>query len=525
MKKKCLALITIVLLLVTPIMAMAAETNNSSSSAFKSYTFDYYGKTVHCPAPYTLEQRVTGKDLGIPDFEIANDIFVTPKGTVFVAVSGQDETSNAVYQLDENLKLEKSWLGYTDDKGEFVKFQKPTGVFVTPKDEVYIADSGSKNIIQLNTDFTQVRIIPPPKVEDSAILSENIGFIEKYTPGHLVVNDAGRIHVVAQNVNEGIVVFDPDGKFNGFMAAGKVHASAMDIFWRKFSNEAMLKRMNAFVPVEYSNIMIDDRGFIYATSASKDVDTVIGEIKSGKGTEESSLVRRLNTNGTDILRRKGYVPVVGDADILDLQLVKGDDQSGISRIVDIACGPNGSFTLLDSKRNHMFTYNSEGYLLYAFSGPDVSVGGTDTPVSIAQYNDKIFLLDTATSSISLYEKTEFAKLLDQAAYCEDNGEYTKAAEYWEKVLDANANYDLAYNGLGKKAYSDKDYKAAMFYYKNSNNRDGYSKAYKQYRNQVSAKYIIPIAVIVIVIATLVAAIFAVFKYMRKRREKRGGSRE
>ena len=43
--------------------------------------------------------------------------------------------------------------------------------------------------------------------------------MERYRPSKLVVDSSGRIHVVAINVNEGIVEFDPDGKFEGFLAA------------------------------------------------------------------------------------------------------------------------------------------------------------------------------------------------------------------------------------------------------------------------------------------------------------------
>ena len=56
--------------------------------------------------------------------------------------------------------------------------------------------------------------------------------------------------------------------------------------------------------------------------------------------------------------------------------------TGVSKIVDVACGDNGSFALLDNNRKHIFVYNEEGYLLYAFSGPDVTAGGLRTPSSI-----------------------------------------------------------------------------------------------------------------------------------------------
>ena len=82
--------------------------------------------------------------------------------------------------------------------------------------------------------------------------------MERYRPSKLVVDSSGRIHVVAINVNEGIVEFDPDGKFEGFLAAGKVTANPIEVIWKKLSPQAQLERMSNFVPIEYNNVSLDD---------------------------------------------------------------------------------------------------------------------------------------------------------------------------------------------------------------------------------------------------------------------------
>lgn len=53
------------------------------------------------------------------------------------------------------------------------------------------------------------------------------------------------------------------------------------------------------------------------------------------------------------------------------------------------------------------------------------------------------------------------------------------------------NYDMAYSGLGKASYRDGDYKEAMGLFKLGNNTDWYSRAYKEYRKTVVAKWFAP----------------------------------
>lgn len=55
---------------------------------------------------------------------------------------------------------------------------------------------------------------------------------------------------------------------------------------------------------------------------------------------------------------------------------------------------------------------------------------------------------------------------------------------------------MAYSGLGKASYRDGDYKEAMGLFKLGNNTDWYSRAYKEYRKTVVAKWFAPAAVAV-----------------------------
>ena len=506
------AFITALAFLPACFFAVSAET--AEERAFQSYTYNIWGNTAECPAPYTLEERVTGLDLGQEDFRQLNDLFAAGNGYVYLAVSGNESDDNRIIVTDERLGFVKSVAGYTAADGRFVSFGEPLGVFVSDNSDIYICDGKTKEILHLDGDFKEKIIIPPPSADKSKIIKPE--FTERYSPSKLAVDNTGRIHVVALNINEGIVEFEPDGTFTGFLAAGKVKYSTAELLWRRFSTAIQRKRMKDFVPVEYNNIELDSDGYLFATMAAVDENAVKSDIISRGSSEQGSVVRRLNYLGTDIMERSGYGPVVGDLDVLDNNL---GGYTGISHITDVSSGENGTFTLLDSNRSHIFTYSQDGFLLYAFAGPDVTAGGLRTPSAVTQNGEYLYVADTGTRSISAYRQTEFAKAVIKALGAEYNGRLSEAETAWNTVLEQSAGYALAYVGLGKIAYQNGDYETAMTLFEQSQNSKWYSKAFKQYRAAQMERYFIPIAVSVIFVAVAVT-VPLVYRFVRRKRAVR-----
>ncbi|MEG1887130.1 MAG: hypothetical protein RR177_03295, partial [Oscillospiraceae bacterium] len=192
---------------------------------------------------------------------------------------------------------------------------------------------------------------------------------------------------------------------------------------------------------------------------------------------------------------------------------------GISQIADVSCGENDTYTLLDSNRGHIFTYDSDGYLLFAFSGPDVTAGGFRTPISIAQAGEVLFVLDANTRTVTKFSQTDFAKAVLSAVRTQSEGKYQESAEWWQEVLNMNANYDLAYIGLGKAAYRDGDYKKAMDLFQHGNNRSWFSKAYAEYRKALVAEWFAPVAMIGIALCGSAALILKIRSIKKKRNEE------
>lgn len=265
-------------------------------------------------------------------------MFADQNGRVYAAVSGREDDDNRIVVLDKNLNLLQTAEGYTASDGRYVRFEEPLGIFVDTDSDVYICDGKTKEVLHLDAQFREKLVIPAPTVETTNIIKEE--FTERYRPSKLAVDPTGRIHVVAININEGIVEFEPDGTFTGFLAAGKVKYSTIELLWRRFSTAIQRERMKDFVPVEYNNIELDADGYLFATLAAMDENAVRGDIESGKGSDQGMVVRRINYRGSDIMDRNGYGPVVGDLAVLDRNL---GGYTGISHITDVSRGENGTF--------------------------------------------------------------------------------------------------------------------------------------------------------------------------------------
>jgi len=87
-----------------------------------------------------------------------------------------------------------------------------------------------------------------------------------------------RIYVLADGIYEGLLEFDVDGNFRGFLGAPLVRPTILERFWAKLATREQRKRMVLFLPTEYTTVDLDERGFLYVA--------------------EFNQIRRLNPSGT-----------------------------------------------------------------------------------------------------------------------------------------------------------------------------------------------------------------------------------
>src|SRR5690554_894876 len=351
----------------------------------------------------------------------------------------------------------------------------PTGIDVVDSG-IYIADRRNNRILKLNHDYEVLDAFFD--IEDSTF--EEIAF----EPLKVTVDPSERMYVVAHNVFEGIIELDSDGTFDRYTGVNPIKLTAAEALRRLLMTEAQRARLPRFLPTEYTNVALNDKNFIYATARPREENT-------------DNMIQLINPKGVDVLVRNGYHLPMGDVYYIptrDNYVVDGP-----STFVDVAIGKHGMYTVLDQKRSRLFTYDSEGNLLYISGDEGSQSDKFSNGVAINYYNDDLLLLDSSGTMI-IYKLTAFGEAVNKAVELHSIGEFEEAAHQWEEVLRLNTNYEIAYNGIGKYNLRNGDYREAMKNFKLGHDKTYYSKAFVAYRNEILKKYFGVIVLGLVVVA-------------------------
>lgn len=430
----------------------------SLAAVYPSYTYNFWGEPVPAPQAYLPLTIIDGTTLGIGAFNSPQDIFVTKDQDIYVVDSG----NNRIVVLDSQFQLQRI-IDSFDNGDQTDRFRNPSGVFVTDQDDIFVADQDNGRIVVISQELElQKTISRSPLNEDDDVFPEN------FRPQKVIADRAQRIYALAYGVFDGILVFSSEGKFRGYIGAPRVAPDLYEYFWYRLATDAQRQRLSLYLPVEHSNIAIDEEGCIYAT------------VTAG-ALAETDKVRRLNPAGKDVLRRMGFVPPIGDV------ISSPSNDQPASVFVDVVPRENGIYSVLDRVRSRIFTYDANGNLLYVFGGRGDRFGQFDNPVALDVLGDLILVLDRAANRLLVFEPTEYALMIHAAIDLYNQGKYEDSAGVWEKVLQANSNFDLAYTGIGDSLLGRSQYEFAMEVYHLGNNRDGYSKAFAEHRRQVVAE--------------------------------------
>ena len=93
----------------------------------------------------------------------------------------------------------------------------------------------------------------------------------------------------------------------------------------------------------------------------------------------------------------------------------------------------GIYSIIDSARGRIFTYDHEGNLLYIFGGLGTQQGTFDVPTGIDAAGDEILVIDSAKNIIDKFKATEYGSLINEAIGLRYDGDEIKAVEKWKGV--------------------------------------------------------------------------------------------
>ena len=484
--KKLSSLLLAALLLASclPVAALADDV------PYDTYNYDYWENVVRIPAPYVPDGSISGVSLGCGAFASPQDICVAPDGDLYIADTGH----NRIVVVDGTSHQAKKIIDSFENEGETDTFNAPTGVCVSENEQLYIADRENQRIVVMELDGTLDRIVRDPQ---SDVLPA--GFVFK--PLKISVDYADRIYCIAQNMFQGILVFETDGQFSGFFGTINVQLSLWEKFWKKVATKEERQNQTLYIATEFTGMDIDESGFVYATNIDE----------TGK-----QGVRRLNPRGEDVIKKGRNEDVGGD-----LWTGGSGAYAGPSQITDVVYRGEGIYSLLDRKRGRIFTYDHEGNLLYIFGGLGTQEGTFTTPVAIEQWNGELLVLDATRAQITRFAPTEYGGLINQAVALRYDGDEALAVPLWERVLELDENNELACSGIGKAYLSAGDNESAMKYLKLGMNRDYYSVAFKRYRSEILRAHLGQALTALGVVLVVVLAV----TWLRKRRKAKKASEE
>ena len=440
------------------------------------YNYSFHGHVIHSAPGMTFAAYMNEATLGVTlsspeDLKVFGDmIYLVDSRTHALVMINRDFTLVDAYTTFAlSASYEAARINAGEEDPQPVTLNGPFGLDV--KDSgIYICDTGNYRIVKLNHALEVVGVFDT--IEDPTF--DTLDF----EPRKITVDASERMYVVARNVYEGIIELDSNGSFNRFTGVNPLRLNAIEILRRSLMSEAQLAQMRLYLPTEYTNVSIDHRSFIYATS------------KPSEGNAEN-MIQLINPKGVDVLRRNGYHPPMGD-----VHFMIGMNNyviTGPSDLVAIASTDHGIYTVLDQKRSRLFTYDAEGNLLYINGDRGAQSDRFSEGVALAYLDDDLLVLDRRTRTIVVYRLTDFGLAVNAAIARQAEGDFAGAADIWQEVLRMNSNYEVAYNGIGKNHLREGRYREAMDYFKLGHDYFYYSKAFQQHRNALIRDHFATIA--------------------------------
>ncbi|WP_020619985.1 NHL repeat-containing protein [Paenibacillus daejeonensis] len=446
-----------------------------------SYMYSFWGEAVAAPAAYQATDLHDGQSLGLGAFKEPNDLYVRADGTIYILDSG----NNRVVRLDERLEPIDVIDGFVNG-GAQEGFANPQGLFVTETGHLYIADTGNRRVVHLDENDELVKIIDSP---ESELLQANFVF----QPMRLVVDNSERVYVMAAGVFDGFMEFNSDGTFSTFIGANRVYVDPVEYLWKMLATRQQRSQMVMFTPTEFTSLDINEEGFIYATNGDRFGDPI----------------KKLNAQGTDILRREGMDSPMGD--------LLYTSSTGPSRLIDIDVGDSEMYSVLDAKLGRIFTYNGDGHLMYIFGGLGNRLGEFNTPIAITRSGDDILVLDKALGEITRFQTTEYGRVLNEAVRSYYRGNEAEAAQYFYEAINLNANLEYAYAGIGKAELRQGNYSDAVHYFRQSMDHGNYSKAFQLLRKEVLREHF-SVIMSGIVLAVVLLVLVSRYRKMKARKK-------
>ena len=510
----------------------------SAAAPYYTYTYSISGTDLRSPDAYVPDREVNSDYMGITDVNKLREIYpdlsdeelaakaVPVKSPWDIAVDEDnnvyvvDRDNSRVIALDPYYKVRYIIDTFHNINGNVDSLNSPEGIFVTKSKlvggetipaRVFVCDTANSRILTFSTNGEFLSEIGKPK-------SELIDATSVYSPIAVAVDRYDRLYVVDTNSQNGIVVMTDTGIFTGYIGAQKVDMSLWEKIWRRFKTEEQKESEEAKISTSYNNITLTG-DFIYATIELADAK-IQSAIQSKDKSGDNAPVKMLNAAGSELMRRNGFYPPSGEIDFFNkINALQGTYITGPSKIVDVAVGPEKTWSIIDNKRSKVFTYDFDGNLLFAFGDTGNLLGNISQGFlrAIEYQGDAMLLLDSSEkASFTVYQRTEYGDVILRAIENQNNRRYDEAINDWTDILKRNSNFDTAYIGIGNAMYENQKYAEAVEQYKLAYDTEHYSEAYSELRQNWISNYLWTLPIILFVLIFGISKFLGYAKKVNKR---------
>lgn len=473
MKKYFKPLLSIIL----PVLAilLTATVMQPTYAAAESSEYNYSAN-----APY--ETLTSGPEGALVTTQTA----YLPASSITLAGSGTAALSNPedmlIEESDGNVKVYIADTGnhrivITDINGQnVVEFgsdllKRPTGIALSD-DYIFVCDKDNRLVYLFDKQTHEL--------VDSIDKPSNplVGANTPYVPTKITVDSRGNMFLVSEGCVSGLMQINLNGEFVGYVGANETAATFKSVLQNLFFSESQ-KNLFLATPKSPTNVSIDDRGLVYTVTNNA----------------VNNSVKKLNTLGNSIM----------------------SPNTNFSATNAIAV--DGSENLYSIQSDGYVTiFDSEGNLLFRFGGTDTSerFGSLSSPVAIDTLSDgRIIVLDRSYGMAIVYSRTEFAKLVFSAVDYYKDGMYLEGESLWQDVLRHNSSFILSYKALARASMKRNEYKVALSQFKLAEDREGYSEAFWQIRNEWLENNLMWVFCVILAIVVVVL----VLKLVDKRKPK------
>ena len=498
------ALVALMLVSTVSVSAVSEKTDEMGYDSY-TYWYNFTGRTNRVVPTKPMYEPVTvhsSIDLGCISGSAIEDVHVSKSGITYILDGG----ASRVLLLDEDYNIQSQFNYVLAEDGARLYFNKSKGIFVDDDDAIYIADTQNARVIKCDAAGNLIRLYTLP---DSNLIPQ--GF--NYQPVKVAVDYKGYVYILSNGSYYGAILYSPEDEFLGFYGSNNVAATftqALATLWnRLFTNNAKRSEMTRSLPYTFNDLWVDEEGFVYTVTGSS---VVQGQVK------------RLNPGGSNIL------------DSEDVNFV--DDELGVDpvfktartqNLVGISADEDGFIYVVDSYYGRIYMYDDDCNLVSTFGGgvkTGDQVGTFYNPSSICynKTNQDIIVTDNNQNTITVFNITNYGKLVKSAQAKTIVGDYEEAMAEWTEVLAQDRNCQLAYSGLARAyyvmgetcdepqlaiTYTDKAYELA----KQGYDRETYALAFDSIRTEwLRNNFTWIMLIAVLVIAGLVALLVYTTKH-------------